>query len=178
MDTAWNDKVNVLLQKVQRKDEQALRSLYDFTAPKLLAVALRITRDKAEAEDVLQEVYIKVWDHAKLYSGSGTAWGWLCVLTGNRALDYVRSRSSKKTDTVEDFDGLLNSFQAPTLATENILLTRCLGSLEEQQRKSILMSFIYGYRHQEIVDKLVVPLGTIKSTIRRGLQRLKQCLTA
>ncbi|MGH1541055.1 MAG: RNA polymerase sigma factor [Arenicella sp.] len=172
----WTDQIDQLLYRVQRQDQPALKALYMATSSKLLGLITRIIKDKAEAEDVLQEVFLKVWEQSHKFTGSGSAWGWLCVLTRNKALDRVRSLANRRHNSIDDYQDLLGSMVANDTNPHSHSIQHCLNSLKEQSRNSIVLSFIYGYSHTELVDELSAPLGTIKSWVRRGLQELKQCL--
>ncbi len=175
-DADWLNNINLLLYRIQQNDKLALKELYGFAGGKLLAIIVRIVKDREEAEDTLQEVFIKVWEQSNKYSGRGSAWGWLCVLARHSALDRLRSLNSHPHSSIHDDEEWLEGlFEADNASTTHSI-NRCLGHLKEQTRKSILMSFVYGHSHGEVSSELSVPLGTVKAWIRRGLQELKQCL--
>ena len=135
-------------------------------------------KDRAEAEDTLQEVFIKVWEQSNKYSGTGSAWGWLCVLTRHSALDRLRSLNAHPSVSLTD-EGekyLERLFITEDTSTSHSI-NHCLGHLKQQARQSVLMSFVYGYSHAELANELSAPLGTVKAWIRRGLKELKQCLS-
>lgn len=176
IDAEWIEQISQLLNRLQRQDHSALQTLYQQTAPKLLGMIERIVNDRGEAEDVLQEVFMKVWQQSDKFSGSGSAWGWLCVLARNQALDRVRKLASRQHAPLEDYQRLLDGLIAKEASVDVHGIERCLNKLKEQPRTSILMTYVYGYSHSELVEQLSAPLGTIKSWVRRGLSELKQCL--
>lgn len=185
-DPEWMLEINQLLYSIQRRDKSALQRLVQSAAPKLLGIIHRILNNQQEAEDCLQEVLIKVWQQASQFSGTGSAWGWLCVLARNTALDRLRSLSTRSylsLDANDDDSGhllqsLFESHGAEPQALNRHALNNCLSKLKPQPRQSILLSFVYGYSHAELVERLQSPAGTIKAWIRRGLQELKTCLAA
>ncbi|MFT6386685.1 MAG: RNA polymerase sigma-70 factor (ECF subfamily) [Cellvibrionaceae bacterium] len=173
----WNSDINQLLNMIKRNDKTALKVLYDETNGKLLGIIIRIIHDRYEAEECLQEVFVKIWKQADKYSGAGSAWGWLCVLTRNAALDQLRRlRAHPHISTDDDDNSLLSTlFNEEDLNQEHSIRS-CLSRLKEQPRQAILLSFIHGYSHGELSAQLNTPLGTIKAWVRRGLQELKTCL--
>lgn len=174
----WGHQVNALLYRVQVQDRQALKFLYELTSSKLLGLIFRIVKDESEAEDVLQDVFIKVWLQANQYDGKGSAWGWLCVMARNSSLDRLRKVQKHPHVSTDEDEELLNSLIEEFDEPANIALNRCLMALKEQVRKSILMSYLHGYSHSDLADKMAIPLGTMKAWCRRGLQELKLCLEA
>ncbi len=169
-------RVNGWIERICRKDRAALRSLYDATSARLMGIAVRVLDDEGEAADVLQDVYLKVWQHPEAFDGRGSALGWLAVVTRNASLDRLKSRRRKREDLRADPDDSEEDQRAEPAVTLGI--QHCLSRLNEQAREAILLSYIHGYSHRELEERLSRPLGTIKAWIRRGLQELKQCLEA
>lgn len=173
----WNNDINLLLNMIKRKDKSALKTLYDETNSKLLGITARIIHDRYEAEECLQDVFVKIWEHADKYSGTGSAWGWLCVMTRNTALDHLRRlRAHPHISTDHDENTLISTLCSEQDLNQEHSIRRCLSRLKEQPRQAILLSFIHGYSHGELAAQLSAPLGTIKAWVRRGLQELKICL--
>ena len=172
----WNSHVNVSLYRIQQGDKEALERLYTLASAKMLGIITRIVSEKFEAEDVLQEVFIKIWKQSNQHTHSGSAWGWICILTRNSSLDRLRKlKSHPHISTDEDnnlLDILINEYDQPN----NIDLNHCLYNLTEHARKSVILSYVHGYSHSELATQMSKPLGTIKAWIRRGLQELKSCL--
>ncbi|MBU6955720.1 MULTISPECIES: RNA polymerase sigma factor [unclassified Hahella] len=178
-DTDWSVELAPLLRRIVDQDRAALKRLYDLTGARLMGVAMRILQDEGEAADLLQEVYMKLWRQASQYSGAGSAWGWLCVLTRNAALDKLKSRQRKREDLMDDVEPLMADLAGEGCGlADQEGMRQCLEKLNEEPRKAILLSYIHGYSHGELETRLERPLGTIKAWIRRGLQELKQCLEA
>lgn len=173
----WNSDINQLLTMIKRNDKTALKVLYDEANGKLLGIIMRIIHDRYEAEECLQEVFVKIWEQADKYSGTGSAWGWLCVLTRNVALDQLRRLRAHPHISTDDHDNtLLNTLFNEEDLNQEHSIRRCLSRLKEQPRQAILLSFIHGYSHGELSAQLNTPLGTIKAWVRRGLLELKTCL--
>ncbi len=170
--------IDSLLYRIQRQDKLALKKLYELSNTRLLSLILRILNDTHEAEDVLQELYIKVWQQANKYSGSGSAWGWLCTLARNGAIDRLRSLKRRSYESTDDSPELLDLLSEANMADDNHWLGQCLAKLKAQTREAILLSYVKGYSHSELSTQLDTPLGTIKAWLRRGMQELKQCLAA
>ena len=169
-----------LLEAVSRGDRQAFASLYDRTSAKLYGICLRLLGSEAEAQDVLQDVYVIVWEKAGRFDPSKAgAITWLAVLARNRAIDRLRRRSVG-TDAIEAAahieDESPSAFDIVEQADNAARLGRCLEQLEEHSRSLIRSACLDGASYPELAEREGVPLGTMKSWIRRGLQRLRGCL--
>jgi RNA polymerase sigma-70 factor (ECF subfamily) len=169
---------DILLQRCAAGDRGAFRALYDRHAPRLYAVALRITRHAGAASDVVQEAFIQTWRNAGRFdTGRGNAEAWMTGLVRYRALDLLR-RAGPRTvdldevslaeagDTVTALDG----------ETEGRALRQCLERLEPERRHLVILAFVEGFSHSELAVRLATPLGTVKSSIRRALAALRECL--
>ena len=176
--TEWNIHTNALIYRVQQQDKQALQALYELTSAKMLGMIARILVDRSEAEDVLQDVFIKVWQQASQYNGHGSAWAWLCIMTRNSTLDRRRKIQKHPHISTDEDETLIDSLIQEFDDINNIALNRCLYTLKEQTRQSVLLSYLHGYSNNELATKMSVPLGTMKAWLRRGLQELKLCLQA
>ncbi|GAB5452555.1 MAG: sigma-70 family RNA polymerase sigma factor [Halioglobus sp.] len=156
-------------------DRKAFETLYTESSPSVYAVLMSMLHDAATAQDVLQDTYIKVWNRAGEYHAErGLVLSWIIAIARYRALDLLRA--SKRRSTYEQ-----QSEQTPTTVpvsagTTSQLLQECLERLADLQRKSILAAFVGGYTHEELAVREATPVGTIKSRIRRGLGRLRECL--
>ncbi|HEV7307031.1 sigma-70 family RNA polymerase sigma factor [Ensifer sp.] len=162
-------------------DKNALRSIFDREASRLVAIAERIVRRRDLAEEVVQESFIRIWTHAHQYSPDrGSARGWIYAIVRNRALNLLRD--SRREFSVEDVDVLRESEQVDAVMAawhkldRHSRLYHCLAALDETKRHGILMAYVSGYSHGEIAGRLRVPLGTAKSWIRRGLAALRECM--
>jgi len=173
-----------LLGRIAQRDLQALSEFYDSTATPLFSIALRILQDPAEAEEVIQDVFVQVWEKAPLFDGRlGSAFGWALSITRHRAIDRLRSKQ-RQARLVEE---LLASSETEAPATplpdegnaeaEQAMSVRCaVSALPKEQRQPIELAFFAGLTHPEIAEALHEPLGTVKARIRRGLLKLRGSL--
>ncbi|CAN5220659.1 sigma-70 family RNA polymerase sigma factor [soil metagenome] len=169
------------LGQVARRDRAALRQVYDMTSAKLFGICLRISADREGAEDILQDVYIKVWNRADRFdAGRASPITWLCAIARNSAIDWTRS--ARRPGTVSQdaaADVADESLAADTLieqAQGAARIHECLDMLEDKQRSAIRAAFFDGLTYADLADRMAVPLGTMKSWIRRGMQQLKGCI--
>ena len=174
--TEWSQQINPLLYRIQQQDSLALKELCKIATPKLLGLITRITHDTHAAEDILQEVFINIWQKAHQYTGSGSAWGWICVMARHRTIDRIRSMKRHEAESSDATPELLDQLAELNDLSDQHWIGQCLVRLKPQTREVILLSCVQGYSHRELSDKLATPLGTIKAWLRRGLQELKQCL--
>jgi RNA polymerase sigma-70 factor (ECF subfamily) len=165
---------------VARGDHAAFTALYDQAAPTVLGTVRRILRDPAQSEEVMQEVLLELWRNASRFDPeAGTAAAWIATLAHRRAVDRVRSeqRASERelraaTATV-DYDEVSEAVQA-TLEHERV--RRCLAGLTDLQRESVTLAYYGGYSYREVAQLLGVAVGTVKTRMRDGLIRLRDCL--
>ena len=178
-------KLRALLEMAGRRgaeSQAAFAELYRYTSPKLFGVALRILRRSDWAEEVLQECYVNIWNHSANYqAGLSAPMTWLTSIVRNRCLDWLRRPNLE--DATDD-DGVFDTFEAPDpgpldrlqQVSEAAAIARCLDTLETRQRQAIGIAFYEGLTHAELAEKLAQPLGTVKTWVRRGLLRLRDCL--
>lgn len=170
------------LERVAAGEASALEDIYRRTSAKLFGVILRILGDRNEAEDVLQEVYITVWNRAGAYdAGRGVSpITWLAAVARNRAIDRVRARATRPTQPIEQAadiaDGAAPAWAALESADDARRLAACLDALEDRQAAAIRTAFFDGLTYEALATRLGTPLGTVKSWIRRGLANLRTCL--
>jgi RNA polymerase sigma-70 factor (ECF subfamily) len=175
-----SDDLAVLMRSVAQGDRAAFRSVYDRTSAKLYGICLRLLGSEAEAQDVLQEAYVTIWRRAVAFDESKAgAITWLSVIARNKAIDRLRQRRVQG----EQLDAALDVPDDAPLATVVIeqdedarRLAHCLDQLEERARAMIRAAFLDGATYPELSRREGVPLGTMKSWIRRGLLRLRGCL--
>jgi len=179
-DMAWRDALNRALSAVGQEDREAFAAVYQMTSARLFGVILRMVRDKAEAEDLLREVFVSVWRRAGGFDPErGNAMTWLITLARNRTIDRLREHREAALD---DADALAIPSDDPSPAAlaeaseERQRLEQCLQRLEPQQRGVVREAFFTGASYSELAARLSVPLGTMKSWIRRSLMQLKVCL--
>ena len=170
------------LWRVVAGDRAALRIVYQDTSAKLFGVCLRILHDKSEAEDVLQDVYVTVWRKAAGFDpGRASPITWLVAIARNRAIDRLRSSAvTRRIEPIEAADAVSDpapvAVERVELAQQHQRLARCLEELEARHSAAIRAAFLDGVTYEEVAQRMSVPLGTMKSWIRRGLLKLRTCL--
>jgi RNA polymerase sigma-70 factor, ECF subfamily len=171
-----------LLRQVARGDEQAFRALYDQLTARVYGLARRVVRDPAQAEEVAQEALVEVWRTAARFDpAKGSATSWVLTITHRRAVDRVRSAQSgadrerrvaaASVDTPYD-----DVVEEVTASLEQQQVRRCLQGLTELQREAITLAYYDGFTYREVAEKLDTALPTIKSRMREGLIRMRDCL--
>jgi RNA polymerase sigma-70 factor, ECF subfamily len=176
-----------LVRRMARGDKTACAELYDRFSRPLYSLALRILNDKTEAEDVVQEVFLSLWEKAADFvSDRGSAFGWAVTLTRNRAIDRIRMRRRRSMllseSFVEDLPGGQSAPEAD-LADDMVLKEKAmavraaLAALPPDQLRAVELAYFSGLTQQEIASRLSEPLGTVKARIRRGLMKLRDTLT-
>jgi RNA polymerase sigma-70 factor (ECF subfamily) len=179
---ARRKQLSAAIRRTAGGDRAALRLIYDETAAKLFGVCLRILHDRSEAEDVLQEVYLTVWRKAASFDETrASPITWLVAIARNRAIDRLRSgsvaRLSEPIETAETVpDPSPFAEEMMVSRQEQARLAACLEELEARQASAIRSAFIGGATYEELARAANVPLGTMKSLIRRGLAKLRACL--
>jgi RNA polymerase sigma factor (sigma-70 family) len=189
----WSDRsreLSGLLARAGLGDRAAFATLYEKSSSHLFAVVLRICRDRAQAEDILQEVYVNVWRAASGFDAAQSQpLTWLTSIARNRAIDSLRraqtqpqlqtAHSSDDEDsdvydsTADDQPGPLDLLSR---ASDARALSSCMQDLSASQRQSVALAFYDGLSHAEVAEKMGQPLGTVKSWVRRALLSLKSCL--
>lgn len=171
-----------LIASVALGDQAAYRRLYDATSPKLFAIALRILRDESRAEDVLQDCFVNVWNAAAGYNPTLSApMTWMVTIVRNRSLDYIRRTDHRTVELDDDLEAVLESDRPlpQDLASRDqdaASLQRCLKRLDAGPRQAIASAYFQGLTHSELADTLKIPIGTVKTWIRRGLEKMRRCL--
>lgn len=174
-----------LLRRVAQKDRAAFEELYSRYSNVLYATALKFLKEDADAQDVVQDVFIQIWDKAKLYDpAKGKPLTWAMTMTRNRSIDRIRAiqRRSRLRDEFEQetvFDesaGVREALSGVDASEKGRILRDAVSQLSPQQKTVIELAFFRGLTQSEIADKLGEPLGTIKARARRGLMKLKEAL--
>jgi len=174
------DELGTLLTRVARGDLSAFEAFYDRTAGQVLGIVLAVVRDPAQSEEVTQEVLLDVWRSASRFDADlGSAAAWVATLAHRRAVDRVRSeqkaaeRELRVASSIIAYDEVTEAVEA-RLDRERV--RRCLGSLTELQRESVTLAYYGGYTYREVAGLLGVAVGTVKTRMRDGLIRLRDCL--
>jgi RNA polymerase sigma-70 factor (ECF subfamily) len=180
-DAATTDDLAGLLHLVAAGDRGAFRRLYDLQAPRLYAIALRITRQGPLAADAVHDAFLQVWRNAARFeTARGSGGAWLISLVRYRALDIARRRghetSAEELDLPEQADADPDPLERLASSRDAAALHACLRKLEDDRRRLLLLAFVEGLSHSEIAERVGMPLGTVKSWIRRSLQSLRLCL--
>jgi len=166
-------------------DQHAFQRLYKATSPHLYAVLLRILKTEDRASDALQDAFVKIWQKAETYAPDrGAPITWLMSIARYRALDLLRRRRPEVAFPEDpDMEALVlsdDNANGPALDNETMqsltAIQNCMKTLQSEQRKSLLYAYYDGMTHTEISEKMDAPLGTVKSWVRRGLMRLRECL--
>ena len=167
----------LLLGRIAEGDEDAMAIVFDRYSKVVYSVSLRVLRDPASAEDVLQEIFMQIWRKPESFlSTRGSLGGWLAVVARNRSIDLIRRR--KPQDSVEDI-ALASPFNLAEESERNILMQRARGAIlqiQPEQRKVVEMAFFDGLTHAEIAELTGDPLGTVKTRIRTGLLALRKAM--
>lgn len=180
------DQLVRLLHATAGGDQNAFSELYSASSAHLYGLLLRMLKRRDWAEEALQDCYVKIWQKADTYApDKGAPLTWLMTVARYRALDLLRARRPEVEMPEEgeeppmllaDSDAAADP-EARAVEGEGIgRLELCLDGLQEEQRRSVLLAYYEGYTHQELAGMLSAPLGTVKSWVRRGLQRLRECL--
>lgn len=171
-----------LLSRIALSDRAAFRELYSRTSAKLFGVTLRILRDRSEAEEALQEVYVKIWHRADRYVAGGySPISWLVAVARNHAVDILRARKPRSDDidvALEIADGAPDPERAAIDAGERGRIADCLGTLEPDKADCVRGAYLDGMSYEELAGRHGVPLNTMRTWLRRSLMKLKECLSA
>jgi RNA polymerase sigma-70 factor, ECF subfamily len=177
---AESESLEATLAKVARGDQAAFSGVYDQAAPAVLGIVRRVLRDPAQSEEVMQEVLLEVWRTAARFDPSaGSATAWIMTMAHRRAVDRVRSeqraaeRELRAATASIAYDDVSETVEV-TLDQERV--RRCLHGLTELQRESVTLAYYGGYSYREVAQLLGVAVGTVKTRMRDGLIRLRDCL--
>lgn len=176
---------NALLKMMSQRQEQALSELYDRYSRLVFSVALNVLVDEALAEEVTQDVFLRVWEKADTFdSDLGKVSTWLASVARNRAIDILRSRRKRPEGNLAGFS-IDDALDLPAsadveaeveLARRQQRLRRAMAQLPEAQRQALAYAYLLGYSHSQIAEALNEPLGTVKTRIRMAMQSLRTLL--
>ncbi|MBJ7390212.1 MAG: sigma-70 family RNA polymerase sigma factor [Chthoniobacterales bacterium] len=174
-----------LLARITKRERAAFEQLYTRYSNILYATAMKFLKEDADAQDVVQDVFIQIWDKAKLYDpAKGKPLTWALTMTRNRSIDRIRAiqrrtrlRDDFEKETVADEStGIREALSGVDASERTQILRDAVGRLSPEQRKVIDLAFFGGLTQSEIADRLGEPLGTVKARARRGLMKLKELL--
>ncbi len=182
-----DDLLMALIDRVAQRDETALKALYDLTSSKLYGLSMRVVGKSEWAEDALQETFLQVWRSAGDYRAAlSPPMAWLGLIVRSRSLDCLRRRNAERahlTDEIDDamadtVEGDSPNPMDTTLASQQAwALHQCLAKLENRQREVVSLAYLRDLSHSELAEQLSLPLGTVKTWIRRGLDQLRTCMS-
>ena len=175
-----SDELAELIGRVAIGDRKAFVVLYDVTSPKLFSICLRILKNRPEAEEALQEIYVKIWQRAKVFAiGSGTPAAWLAAIARNQAIDLMRTRKPLADELDSAYDladpGLGPEGQA-VITDEGRRIDTCMEELEAERAVAVKKAYVEGLSYQELADQFGVPLNTMRTWLRRSLLKLRECM--
>ncbi|KGF67614.1 RNA polymerase sigma factor [Hoeflea sp. BAL378] len=175
-----NDDLSGLIAQTALGDRKAFSALYAETAAKLFGVTMRILKDRAQAEDAVQEVYVRIWRRAGSFRvGQASAMAWLVTIARNQAIDMIRARQPATLDYDEAPD-VADPDPDPearaAMSGEARRIEACLGELEADKAKAVVAAYVEGLSYQELAEANAVPLNTMRTWLRRSLLKLRECL--
>ena len=167
-----------LLKGLQSHDEHAFSFLYDHYSKALFSIILPIIPQQELAEDVLQEVFVKIWQNIKLYDASkGRLYTWMLNIARNQSIDRTRSKDfNNRSKTTELSETVYNSMQRTEAKIDDVGLAKTLNKLPDESRKLLELVYYHGYTQEEIANMLNIPLGTVKTRIRTTIIHLRKIL--
>lgn len=169
-----------LISQIALGNRDAFRLVFERSSAKLLGVCLRILNDRAESEDALQEVYVKVWQRASTFqSGKASGMTWLISIARNHAIDRLRVRrpAGESIDGADQIEDDSPSPEAASLAASEFRRVHdCLGELDPKHTEAVKKTYLGGLTYREVADELNIPLNTVKTWIRRSLIALRECM--
>ena len=182
-----DDLLMALIDRVAQRDELALKALYDLTSGKLYGLALRVLGKNEWAEDALQDTFLQIWRNAPDYRASlSPPMAWLGLIVRSRSLDLLRRRKADREHLRDEIDDHMaetlegdspNPMDTSLASQQAWALHQCLGRLENKQREVVSLAYLRDLSHGELSEQLKLPLGTVKTWIRRGLDQLRICMS-
>ncbi len=178
-----DERLRACMRGIEARNPESLAKLYDNTSPMLYGLALRILNDPADAEEVVLDVYLEIWRTPVRFNAErGTVWALLNVMIRTRSIDRLRKTGTRRSRELPIENGYDSPSPAPAPETQTIfeqergLILRAMETLTADQRQAIELAFFSGLTHSEVAESLGAPLGTIKTRIRVGMQKLREQL--
>jgi len=177
-----NDPLSALLSQVALSNRTAFGKVYDLTSAKLFGVCIRLLRDRAEAEDALQEVYVKVWNNAaKFQQAEAHPMAWLIAIARNHSIDRLRARRAPALDLDEAYD-VADEAPGPEASAiagdQKTKIDHCLDQLSDDRASAVRAAYVDGYSYLELATRFKLPINTLRTWLRRSLISLRECLEA
>lgn len=174
------DDIGGLLARVALKDRAAFSLIYSRISAKLFAICLRMLKDRGEAEEALQDVFVKIWHKAASYTGEGdSAYPWLCAIARYHCIDRLRARrpQTEDIDTAIDIADLApDPEETAVLRSEGGRIDACMETLDPDRALAVRQAYVEGVSYQELADHFAVPLNTMRTWLRRSLLKLRECM--
>jgi RNA polymerase sigma-70 factor (ECF subfamily) len=176
-----NEEMSGLIARIALRDRSAFGRLYSLAAPKLFGICLRILKDRSDAEDALQEIFVKIWHGAERFSASShSAYPWLCAVARNHAIDLLRSRKPFADPLGEEGYEIADSSRGPedaaVLKGEGRRIDSCMQELDSDRAVAVRSAYVEGLSYQELAERHGVPLNTMRTWLRRSLLKLRECM--
>lgn len=170
-----------LINRVAIGDRAAFISLYKMTSPKLMGICLRILNNRGDAEDAIQEIYIKVWQRSRTFAaGSSNASAWLATIARNHAIDLIRARKPVPDDLEAAYDVADETMPSPEaqvgIKDEGRRIDKCLAELDPIHAGAVRRAYVEGLSYLELSEQMKVPLNTVRTWLRRSLLKLRECM--
>jgi RNA polymerase sigma-70 factor (ECF subfamily) len=174
------EELGALITRVSLGDRAAYAHVYRRTSPKLFGILMRMLKSRSEAEDALQEVFIKIWQRADRFSPEeGKPETWLAAIARNHAIDLMRARKPEASDLDEAFD-LASDAPSPEaeaiMSSEGARIEMCMKTLESDRADAVKRAYVEGLSYQELADFYKIPVNTMRTWLRRSLLKLRECL--
>lgn len=176
-----------LIDRVGQRDEAAMRALYERCSSRLFGLAMRVVRQREWAEDVLQEAFVTIWRSAPNYRETlSPPMAWMGLIVRSRALDLLRRRKADRAQLTQEFDEVMeqttesdaaNPMDMAEASEQAWALHQCLAQLDGKQREVVSLAYLRDLSHSELAEQLRLPLGTVKTWIRRGIEKLRLCMS-
>ncbi|WP_099865739.1 sigma-70 family RNA polymerase sigma factor [Pararhizobium haloflavum] len=175
-----DEEIDKLLARVALKDRKAFSALYAKSGAKLFGITLRILGERGEAEEALQEIFVKVWRRADRFSsGRASGLSWLSAIARNHAIDRIRARRAVSVDLDEAYhlsDPAHDPEELAVLGGEGRRIAKCMEELEPARAEAVVKAYVEGLSYDELAARYDVPLNTMRTWLRRSLMKLKECL--
>jgi RNA polymerase sigma-70 factor, ECF subfamily len=176
-----NDDLEKAIGRVALGDRAAFRALYAATSAKLFGICLRVMRNRSDAEDVLQETFVKIWHNAGRFRAEGTSpIAWLAAIARHQAIDRLRARRPEtvEIDEAHEIADDAISPEGELLATvDAVRIKQCLGELKPDRAEAVKAAYVDGFSYQELAERHGLPLNTVRTWLRRSLLTLRECLS-